>query len=94
MNPTVLPANAVACDLSFSATSARDPLSLSADIERALRATGYSALRSVDIAVNAGGVSLAGRVPSYHMKQLAQATAMRMAGVLEVCNELEVASSR
>ena len=94
MNSTVLPANAVACDWRFAASSACSPLSLSADIERALRATRYSALRGVDIVVNSGVVFLTGRMPSYHMKQLGQATAMRMPGVFDVCNELDVACSR
>jgi len=94
LNPTVLPENAVACDWRFAASSARDPLSLSVDIERALRATGYSELRGVEIVVKSGVVFLTGRVPNYHMKQIAQATAMRMADVLDVCNELDVACSR
>jgi len=94
MSPTVLPANAVACDWRFTASSTRDPRSPSADIERALQATGYSALRSAGIAVNSGVVSLTGRVPSYHMKQIAQATALLMPGILDVCNELDVACSR
>lgn len=94
MNPSMLPANAVACELRFTASNTRDPLSLSIDIERALRATGYSALRGIDIVVESGVVFLTGRVPSYHMKQLAQATAMRMTGVVGVHNELEVAWSR
>jgi osmotically-inducible protein OsmY len=90
----VLPVDAIACDWRIAAPSTRVPLALSADIERALRATGYSALRGVDIVVNSGVVFLTGRVPSYHMKQLAQVTAMRMPGVLDVCNELDVACSR
>jgi len=94
MNPALLPENAVACDWRFAASSARDPLSLSVDIEQALRAAGYSGLRGVEIVVKSGVVLLTGRVPSYHMKQIAQATAMRMPGVLDVCNELDVGCSR
>ena len=38
-------------------------------VERALRATGYGALRTVRVSVNARVVILGGRVPSYYLKQ-------------------------
>lgn len=63
-------------------------------VERALRATGYLPLRRIDVDVHFGVVTLRGRVPSYHMKQLAQATALVIPGVCEVCNQLEVAHPR
>lgn len=82
MNTTNLSADDVACDAHV----------LSANVERGLRATGYSALRSVDVIVISGVVVLQGRVPSYHMKQVAQAIVMTVAGVRDVYNELDVAN--
>ena len=49
-------------------------------VERALRATGYGAMRAVRVSVNARVVLLGGRVPSYYLKQLAQATALTVPG--------------
>ncbi|HTI49545.1 MAG TPA: BON domain-containing protein [Planctomycetaceae bacterium] len=69
---------------------ALDVCPLSAEIARRLQATGYTALRDVDVFVTSGVVFLQGRVPSYHMKQVAQATVMLTSGVLEVRNELDI----
>ena len=69
-------------------------LLLSAEIERALHATGYRPLRGVDIAIHCEVVFLRGRVPTYHMKQLAQAAALAVPGVCEVRNELDIVESR
>jgi osmotically-inducible protein OsmY len=65
-------------------------LCLAERIEHALRATGYPALRAVEVSVCGGVVILQGRVPSYYLKQLAQATAMEIAGVRELRNDVEV----
>jgi osmotically-inducible protein OsmY len=67
---------------------------LSAEIERALRATGYPALRHVEVATHDWIVFLRGRVPSYYLKQLAQAAVLVVPGVREVRNELNVAYAR
>lgn len=64
---------------------------LSLQVERALRATGYLPLRRVEVRAQFGVITLRGRVPSYYMKQLAQATALGEPGVCEVRNELDVA---
>lgn len=63
---------------------------LSADVQRELRATGYPALRGVNVVAISAVVLLQGRVPSYHMKQVAQATVMNLPGVREIRNELDV----
>ncbi len=68
-------------------------LCLAERIERALRATGYSPLRAVAVAVCGRLVILRGRVPSYYLKQLAQAAAMEVAGVGEVRNDVQVIRS-
>lgn len=69
-------------------------LLLTAEIERALHATGYQPLRRVAIAIDSEVVFLRGRVPTYHMKQLAQAAVLAVPGVCEVRNELDIVESR
>jgi osmotically-inducible protein OsmY len=64
--------------------------SLAERIERALRANGYPALRTIEVSVEGGRVVLKGRVPSYYMKQMAQSATLSIAGVKELCNEVEV----
>lgn len=69
-------------------------LLLTAEIERALHATGYGLLRGVAIEIHCEVVFLRGRVPTYHMKQLAQAAVLAVPGVCEVRNELDIVESR
>lgn len=60
-------------------------------VERALRATGYRVLCDVAVCVKAGTtVFLGGRVSSFYLKQIAQATALAVPGVHQVRNNLEV----
>ena len=61
-----------------------DDLCLAERVERSLRATGYGPLREVQVRVDARTVLLAGRVPSYYLKQVAQATAMAVPGAHRV----------
>ena len=61
-------------------TQSLEDLRLAERIERALHATGYSVLRDIKVFVNARIVRLVGRVPSYHMKQIAQVTAPGRSG--------------
>ena len=67
---------------------------LIAAIGQSLRETGYPALRNVDIRVSGGDVVLAGRVHSYHQKQLAQATAQQFLQVRGITNDIEVVNGR
>jgi osmotically-inducible protein OsmY len=62
-------------------------------VERAIHATGLPPLRAVEVCVGGQQVVLKGHVPSYYMKQLAQAAAMDVAGVRELRNELQVGRS-
>lgn len=62
-------------------------------IEHALRATGYGPLRAVEVSVSGHGVRLAGRVPSFFLKQIAQVTARAVPGTHQISNELDVTSS-
>jgi osmotically-inducible protein OsmY len=71
--------------------SAREADSLALDVELALRATGYPALRNLGVGVRDGVVSIRGRVRSYHMIQMATAAVMCVAGIREVRIELDVA---
>jgi osmotically-inducible protein OsmY len=73
------------------ASSAREADVLVFEVELALRATGYPALRNLNIAVRDGVVSISGRVPSYYMIQMATAAATCVAGVREVRTEMDVA---
>ncbi len=59
-------------------------------VERALHTTGHGALRSVAVSVNAGIVILVGRVSSYYLKQVAQATALAVAGSHQIRNSVDV----
>ena len=55
-----------------------------------LRATGYGPLRGIEVTVQARLVILGGRVPSYYLKQVAQAAAMAVPGARQVRNDLDV----
>ena len=61
---------------------------------RALRATGYPALRDIDVTVSESAVLLAGRTPTYYLKQTAQSAAMAVAGQHVVQNEILVTEPR
>jgi osmotically-inducible protein OsmY len=69
---------------------ASDDRQLAERVERALRATGYGSLTEVAVAVHVRLVVPGGRVPSYYLKQVAQATALSVAGVERVRNDLKV----
>ena len=51
---------------------------------------GLPALRLIDIRVIGSTIVLSGKVATFHQKQLATALASRVAGVVEVMNQLEV----
>ena len=55
-----------------------------------LRSSGYLVLRSVRCDVVGGVVVLSGAVPSFHLKQVAQAVVITVAEVQRVENLLEV----
>lgn len=67
-----------------------EDLRLAEHIERALRATGHGALRAVEVAVRGRLVILSGRVPTYYLKQIAQATALTVPGTHQLHNDLDV----
>ena len=63
-------------------------------VARALGATGYAALRAIDIEISNGIAVLWGRVPTYYQKQLAQVVAQKVDGVRGIANGVEVMCSR
>ncbi len=67
-----------------------EDLRLAERVKRTLRATGYGPLRGSEVTVHARLVILEGRVPSYYLKQVAQATALAVPGAHQVRNDLEV----
>ncbi len=60
------------------------------EIERALRATGHMPLRNLRVWQHGRVVVLQGQVATFHMKQLAQATAQSVAGVGRVDIKVDV----
>lgn len=75
-------------------TPAGTAVRLAEAVARAMRGTGYPALRDIGIDSDRGVVRLQGCVPSYHQKQLAQATAQRVTGVRAIDNRIEVICCR
>ncbi|MBI3860575.1 MAG: BON domain-containing protein [Planctomycetia bacterium] len=65
-----------------------------ADVRRALQATGYLPLRNLEIEFRGSFIWLRGVVPSYHLKQMAQSTVQKVAGVERVVNAAQVVVSR
>jgi osmotically-inducible protein OsmY len=61
--------------------------------QAALRRSAYFELRNVSCDYSGGILTLRGRVPTYHMKQMAQASVAEVPGVVEVHNRLEVTTS-
>lgn len=62
--------------------------------QQALRRSSYFELRDVACDFSGGILTLRGRVPSYHLKQLAQASVADVPGVVEVHNRVEVVMPR
>lgn len=65
-------------------------LDLGPAVQAVLRARGDGRLRAVRVHTLNGQVFLAGEVPTYYAKQLAQHAALSVPGVLRVHNELVV----
>lgn len=63
---------------------------LSLEVERRLRGSGYLALRGVSYEVRAGVVRLRGCLPTYYLKQVAQAIVSEIDDVHQVINQIEI----
>ncbi|MBS0208177.1 MAG: BON domain-containing protein [Planctomycetes bacterium] len=59
-------------------------------IHCSLSQTGYTYFRKLDVSVSSGIVTLEGLVPSYYMKQKAQAAVLAVAAVVALKNNLLV----
>lgn len=70
-----------------------DDVPLAQRIRLALRSTGYSNLRTVEVDVRERLVVLSGHVPTYYLKQVAQTAALAVRGMRELRNNVEVASA-
>jgi len=64
---------------------------LGLEAEHRLWSSGYLALRDVSCEEQAGFVRLRGRLPSYYLKQMAQAIVADIEGVRRVVNLIEIA---
>jgi osmotically-inducible protein OsmY len=62
--------------------------------QAALRRSAYVELRNVSCDFSGGVLTLQGRVPTYYLKQLAQASVADVPGVVEIHNRVEVAMAR
>jgi len=74
-------------------TQSIEDLRLVERIKRALRATGYWPLCAIEVSANARVVRIAGRVPSYFLKQVAQETVLAAPGTHRIRNDLDVAQA-
>jgi osmotically-inducible protein OsmY len=63
---------------------------IAARVESCMRRSGYYELRGVSCGFHEGVLILRGRVPSFHLKQVAQSLVFHLDGVQEVSNRLEV----
>ena len=61
-------------------------------IEQALAANPYWSIRQLVCQIDRDRISLKGTVPSYYLKQIAQAIAAKVVGAECVCSEINVAS--
>ena len=66
---------------------------LIARIRRVLQSSGYAALSQVRVVVEQGDVLLEGQVPTYFLKQVAQAQVLSLEEVRFVSNNLVVENS-
>ncbi len=67
-----------------------EDLGLADRVTQALRATGYVTLHGIEVNVCGRTIVLAGRVPSYYLKQVALATVQAVSEAHRVCNNLTV----
>lgn len=59
---------------------------------QALRTSGYTQLRQVQVSLEQGRVTLKGELPTYYLKQVAQSVIQDVAGVREIDNDVRVLS--
>lgn len=62
--------------------------------ERCLRSNAYLALKNISCEFKQGVLTLRGCLPSYYLKQIAQAAVARVEGVERIENQIEVVNGR
>ena len=62
--------------------------------QAALRRSAYFELHNISCDFSGGILTLCGRVPTYYLKQLAQASVADVPGVIEIHNHVEVTAPR
>jgi osmotically-inducible protein OsmY len=90
---TAQPTDVPSANARYLTPSHEDRL-LAERVQAALRASGYRALKGIRVSVRTQVVSLKGRVFSYHLKQLAQETALAVQGAHQIRNDLDVVQPR
>jgi len=71
------------------------PSGIAEGAENCLRSNPYLALKNVSCLYHEGVLTLRGCLPTYYLKQMAQAAVARVDGVQRIVNEIEViANSR
>lgn len=70
--------------------SARGPLDVTREVWSSLNSLGYAELTQIESRVDCDRIILNGEVSSYHLKQLAQVAALRVAGAHRVDNRIVV----
>lgn len=73
-----------------SLPSPNRPPDLARSVQRQFQQSGYLALRQIACEYTEGVVTLSGRLPSHHLKQIAQAIAMKAVGGRDVVNQIDV----
>lgn len=71
-------------------TDLNPPSDLATAARDRLRQSPYRAMRSVICEYHHGTLFLRGRLTSYYLKQMAQETVGRLAGIVRVVNRIEV----
>jgi osmotically-inducible protein OsmY len=70
------------------------PQGLVEGAESCLRGNPYLALKNVSCDYHEGVLTLRGCLPSYYLKQMAQAAVSRVAGAARIVNQIEVIATR
>ena len=61
---------------------------------RALRASGYGQLLSINVYCDHGRVTLQGRLPTFYLKQVAQSVLGRVDGIRDIDNDVTVQAQK
>ncbi|MBX3415158.1 MAG: hypothetical protein KF708_20910 [Pirellulales bacterium] len=82
------------CSMHVTPPTGLSQLGLARQLEKAARAclagSGYAVLRQVKCEYHQGTLTLRGRVPSYYLKQIAQAKVLSCVGIMRIENSLQV----